>query len=71
MLSEIKLDDTYTSAQFSINRFFFPHRLDRNDKDGRILFYVREILVVVPLKKYFLPSNIEAMFFEINLRSKK
>ena len=41
MLSETKLDDTFISAQFSINGFFVPHRLDRNDKDGGILLYVK------------------------------
>ena len=71
MLPKLKLDDTYTSAQFSIKRFSVPHRLDRNIKGGGILLYVRETLIVLPLKKYALPSNIEAMFFELNLRSKK
>ena len=71
MLPETKLDYTFTSAQFSINWFFAPHRLDRNDKGGGILLFVRERLIVLPLEKYSLPSNIEAMFFELNLRSKK
>ena len=71
MLSETKLDDTFTSAQFSIYGFFVPHRLDRNDKSGGILFYVRETLILIALKKYSLPSNIEVMFSEVNLRSKK
>ena len=38
MLSETKLDDTFTSAQFSIKGFFVPHRLHRNDKGCGILF---------------------------------
>ena len=42
MLSETKLDDTFTSAQFSIKGFFVPHTLDHYDKGGRILLYVRE-----------------------------
>ena len=71
MIPEIKLDDTFNSAQFSMNGFFVPHRLDYNDKGGEILLYVRETLIVLPLKKYSLLSNIEAMFFELNLRSIK
>ena len=71
MLSQTKLDDTFTSAQFSIKGFFVPQRLDHYDKGGGILLYVRETLIVFPLKKYSLPSNIEAMFFELNLRNKK
>ena len=69
-LPKSKLHDTFTSAQFLINNFF-PHRLDHNVKGGEILFYVRESLIALPLKKYSLLSNIEAMFFELNLRSKK
>ena len=63
MLSKTKLDDTSSIAQFSINGFFAPHRLDRNDKGGGILFYVRETLIALPSRKYCLPPNIEAMFF--------
>ena len=70
MLSKTKLDDTFTLAQFSINGFFVPYRLDRNDKGVAILLFVRETLIVLPLKKYSLPWNIEAIFFELNLRSK-
>ena len=70
MLSETKLGDTFTSAEFSINGFFAPHGLDHNNKDGGILLYVRETLIVLLLKRYSLPSNIAAMFFELNLRSK-
>ena len=32
---------------------------------------MRETLIALPLKKYSLLSNIEAMFFELNLRSEK
>ena len=64
MLSETKLEDTFTSAQFSIKGFSVPYRLDRNGKGGGILLYVRETLIVLPLKKYSLLSNIEAMLFE-------
>ena len=69
MLSETELDDTFTSAQFSIKRFSVPHRLDCNEKGGKIL--LRETLITLPLKKYSLPSNIEAIFFELNLRNKE
>ena len=63
MLSKTKLDYTSSAAQFSINRFFAPNRLDRNEKGDEILFYVRETLIVLPLRKYCLPPNIEATFF--------
>ena len=71
MLSETELDDTFTSAQFSIKRFSVPHRFDCNEKGGKILLYARETLITLPLKKYSLPSNIKAIFFELNLRNKE
>ena len=55
MLSETKLDDSFTVAQLSINGFFFPHRLGCKGKGGGILFYVREGLIVLPLRKFFSP----------------
>ena len=38
MLSETKLDNTFSSTQFSMNRFFIPHRLDRNVKVAGFYF---------------------------------
>ena len=49
MLSETKLDSTFPSTQFLINDFSVPHRLDRNSKDGGILLYVRDKIIVLPL----------------------
>ena len=71
MLSKTKLDDTSSAAQFPIDGFFAPHRLDRNDKGGRILFYVRETLIVLPLRKYCLPPNIDTMFFLNKFKEQK
>ena len=47
MLSETKLDSTFPSTQFLINDFSVPHRLDRNSKDGGILLYVRDKIIVL------------------------
>ena len=70
MLSETKLDDSfYFSAAFN-KGFFVPHILDCNNKGGGKLLDVRETLIILPLKKYSLSSNIEAKFFELNPRRK-
>lgn len=34
IISETKLDDTFTSTHFYINGFFVLHRFDCNDKDA-------------------------------------
>ena len=62
MLSETKLDSTFPSTQFLINGFSVPHRLDPNSKGGGILFYVRDKIIVLPLKRYSLPAHIEIFF---------
>ena len=62
MLSEIKLDDTFTSAQFSIKGFFVPHRLGHYDKGGGILLYVRETLIVFPLKNILFRQILRQCF---------
>ena len=64
MLSETKLDSTFPSIEFLINGFSLPHRLDRNSKGDGILLYVGEKVIVLPLNRYSLPSNIEILFFE-------
>ena len=37
MISETKLDDSFSEAQFYIEGFRAPFRLDRNKHGGRIL----------------------------------
>ena len=59
----------YFSTAFK-NGFFVSHRRDRNDKGFATLLYERETLIVLPLEKYSFRSSIEAMFLELNLRSK-
>ena len=41
MISETKLDDSFPEAQFHIEGFRAPFRLDRNKYGGGILLYVR------------------------------
>ena len=42
MISEIKLDQSFPGNHFMINGFSAPFRLDRNDKVGVIILYIRE-----------------------------
>ena len=69
VLSETKLDSTFPSIQFLINGFSVPHRLDQNSKGSIILLYIRDKIIVLPLYRYSLPSHIEILFFELNLRN--
>ena len=68
MISETKLDVSFPTSQFYINGYTSPYRLDRNDKGGGILVYVRED---IPSKLISQFPNVEGFFLEINLRKKK
>ena len=67
MLSETKLDSTFLSAQFLINVFSVPHRLDQNSKGGGILLYDK--FIVLPVNRCSLAPHIEILFFELNQRN--
>ena len=65
LISETKLDDSFSSAQFRLKGFCTPYRLDRNSKGGGLLLYFRE-----DIPSRFLNSgstcNIETISAEIN-----
>ena len=42
MISDTKLDQSFPTTQFMINGFSAPFRLDRNDKGGGIILYIRD-----------------------------
>ena len=42
VLTETKIDNSFPSAQFRIEGFSMPFRLDRNRFGGGVLIYVRE-----------------------------
>ena len=70
MISETKLDDSFTTAQFLLHGFSAPYRLDRNSKGGGILLYIREDIPSRLLNSKF-KTGIETISVEINLRKRK
>ena len=70
LISETKLDDSFSSAQFRLNGFCTPYRSDRNSKGGALLLCFRE-----DIPSRFLNSgstcNIANISIEINLRKRK
>ena len=55
---ETKLDSSFPKAQFFVEGFTEPHRLDRNRNGWGIMIYIRENI----------QSKIEALFVELNVR---
>ena len=70
LISEIKIDKSFPNAQFQINGYTTPYRLDRNCKGGGIFMYVRED---IPSKQLYptLVNSLEGFLIELNLRKKK
>ena len=81
MIFESKLDGTFPPSQSQIYAFTTPYRLDRNDRVGVILSFVRENLIrrlLVPryldtllISRHSFPHDIEILLIELNLRKNK
>ena len=71
LISETKIDVSFPSAQFLLDGFSRPYRLDRFANGGGILLYVRDGISSCLLTEYKLEDNTECLFIEINIRKKK
>ena len=71
LLSETKLDDSFPTAQFLLNGFCKPYRLDRISNGGGILLHVRDDIPSRLLTDYKIKDNLELFFVEVNIRKKK
>ena len=71
IITETKLDSTFPSSQFMIKGYSEPYRLDRNRNGGGVLIYIREDIPSKNLISHTIPSDIEGLFIELNLRNSK
>ena len=69
MISEKKLDNSFSEGQFLIPGYSSPYRLNRNCRGGGIMMYIREDTPskLLPIEN----QPIEGFYVEINLRKKK
>ena len=70
LISETKLDDTFPTAQFLLDGFKKPYRLDRCSKGGSLFLFVRDDISPRLLTEYKTPTNVECIFVEISIRKK-
>ena len=70
LISETKLDGTSPTAQFLLDGFKKPYRLDRCSKGGGLLLFVRDDISSRLLTEYKTPTNVECIFIEISIRKK-
>ena len=71
IIVENKIDPSFETAQFLLEGFKCPYRLDRNRCGGGILVYVREGIPSRLLNGHKFPHDIEGLFVETNLRKTK
>ena len=71
MISETKIDESFPLSQFMIDVFSMPYRCDRKAHGGGILVYFTNNITAKLLELENLPSDIEAIFPEMNIKSKK
>ena len=69
LISETKLDITFPSAQFFIQGYSDPQRLDRTANGGGLLLYLRSDIPTKPLP--LIESSIECILLEMTISKKK
>ena len=68
VVTETKLDEIFPLAQFYVERFTMPYRLDRNRNGGSVIIYVRGDIPSKLLERHKLPHDIEGVFIELNFK---
>ena len=71
VIAETKIDKSFPTAQFIIERFHKPLRLDISDKRGGLLVYVRPHLLSRQLTKFKITSDIQTIPCEANTTKEK
>ena len=70
LLPKTKLDDLFPIAQFSLNGFPKPFRLDRSSNGEGILLYAKDDIPSRLLTNYKIKDNLESFFVKINNQKK-
>ena len=70
-IAETKLDTSFPSAQFTLERYHTPFSIDIYNKSGGILIYVKPSIPSCCLYFEELRISIQAIPFKINLRKEK
>ena len=71
LTTETKIDSSFPEAQFEIDGFTTPYRVDRDCHGGGILLYIRQDIPSKLLINLKISENLEGVFVELNFRRKK
>ena len=70
-VAETKIDDSFPEAQFVLDGYRKPFRLDISASTGGLLTYVNSKIPSRQLFSFSLPSDIQCIAIELNLRKQK
>ena len=71
LITKTKIDSSFPEAQFEIDGFTTPYRVDRDCHGGRILLYIKQDIPSKLLINLKTSKNLEGVFIELNFRRKK
>ena len=71
VVTETKLISSFPSGLFSIDGSAEPFRRGRNKNRGGVMIFVRDHIPSKEIKVNFLPSDIQCLFIELNVRKVK
>lgn len=71
LISETKLDSSFTNASFKMEGYHNPFCADRNQHGGGILLYIAENIVCKRLFLQNCPNDIEVIFVELRFNNEK
>ena len=70
-IAETKIDASFPSAQFVLDGYHLPYRMDVTERKGGILVYVKSLILSLRHTCGNLCDSIEATPLEINLQKEK
>ena len=71
VLTETKLYHTFPTAQFLVNGFSEPYRLDKNRNGRGVAIYIRQDIPRKLLDKHVFPYDMKGLFVELSFRKCK
>ena len=71
LITETKIDSTFSVNQFSLNGYNVPDRNDSNTNGGGILVYIRDDIRSRIIECENLPSSFEGLVIELSFNLKK
>ena len=71
LISETKIDGTFPTSQFLMSGYSNVYRLDRNDKGGGIMLFVKDNLITFPVSGFCFSEKTDIFCVELNLRKQK